>query len=371
MLKSIKGVEIFAAGEWNGDKYSISDLDEMVRAFAETAKTWRPALKLGHDDRQTLLQSDGLPAAGWVGNLYRKGDKLVADFIDLPEKIYDLVKQGAYKRVSSEIYWNATVNGKAYGRVLGAVALLGADMPGVQCLNDIFQMYDAKCGELHSYELDRKRFTIEIDKSDLEIKGESKMTEQEEKDLKAKLEAEEKKNLAFEAAQSAKDAEIAELKKNSDEQAVKLSEFSAKAEAAELAAQVTELVSEKLVTPAMKPYVAELLGAEKKEYAVALEPKKDKAGKEVTAEPKKFSNKAGLLKEILKLHKATVSTVNVEENSEDIDADESEGDDEKALNEKIEKYAEEHKISYKAAYKAISAEQGSNAGGEEDDEDEE
>lgn len=365
MLKSIKGVEIFAAGEWNGDKYSIADLDEMVRAFSETGKTWRPALKLGHDDKQTLLQSDGLPAAGWVGNLYRKGDKLVADFIDLPGKIYDLVKQGAYKRVSSEIYWNATVNGKAYGRVLGAVALLGADMPGVQCLNDIFQMYDAKCGEKHAYDLDLKRFTIEIDKSDLEIKGESKMTEQEEKDLKAKLEAEEKKNLAFVTAQSEKDAEIAELKKNSEASAAKIAEFSAKAEAAELAAQVTELVSEKLVTPAMKPYVAELLGAEKKEYAVAIEVKKG----EEKAEPKKFSNKAGLLKEILKLHKATVSTVNVEENSEDIDADDGELDSEKALNEKIEKYAEENKVSYKAAYKALSAEQGSNAGDDEDDED--
>lgn len=368
-LKVIRGVEIFAAGKWNGDEYTVADLDEMVRAFNETGATWRPALKLGHDDRQTLLQSDGLPAAGWVGKLYRKGQKLLADFIDIPEKIYEMLVKGSYKRVSSEIYWNATVNEKPYARVLGAVSLLGADMPAVTCLNDIFQMYAKDCGQLHTYDLDRKRFTIEIDKSDLESPGESKMTEQEEKELKAALEAETKKNLAFEAAQSEKDKEIETLKKNAADAEAKVVELSAKAAKAELDGEIAALASEKLITPAMKPYVALLLGEEKKEYALKIEAKKDKAGKEVTkAEEKKFS-KSGLLKEILKLHSATDSSVNVDENSEDVEVEDGEGDDQSALNEKIEKYAKDHNVSYKAAYKALAKEQGSNAGGEEDDED--
>lgn len=373
-LKFIKGVEIFAAGEWNGDTYTTEDLDEMVRAFKETGKQWRPALKLGHSDNQTLLQSDGLPAAGWVGNLYRKGKKLLADFIDIPEKVYEMLKNGSYKRVSSEVYWNAKVNGGSYSRLLGAVALLGADMPAVTCLNDIFQMYKKDCGEAHTYELDKKSFTIEIDKSDLESKGESKMTEQEEKDLKAKLAEAEKKNHSFTEAQNAKDKEIEALKKNSTDAQAKVLELTKQAEEAQVKADVAELSSSKLVTPAMKPYVTALLAGpvgEKKEFSVSLEAKKDKAGKEVkAAEEKKFSTKAGLLKEILKLHAASVSTVNVDENSVEGEVELEGGEDEAALNEKIEKYAKDNKVSYKAAYKALAKEQGSNAGGEEDDEDE-
>jgi hypothetical protein len=341
-LKEIRGVEIFAAGQWNGDTYSVSDLDEMVKAFDETGKTYRPALKLGHDDQQSLLQRDGLPAAGWISAVYRKGQKLLADFAEIPQKVYDLLKIGAYKRVSSEIYWNANVDGKLYSRLLGAVALLGADLPGVTCLSDIFQMYKKDVGELHGYDLDLKRFTIEIDKSDLQEKGELEMDK--EKELSAQIEAEKQKNHTLEQSVSEKDKEIADLKKFKAEQEAKAIELEQKAAQAELEKEVTELVSEKLVTPAMKPYVLQILGTEKKEYSVGD-----------AKDQKKFS-KTGLLKEILKLHSATQSTVNTEEGSVEGKVEIGLKDDDKALIEKVEKYAKDNSVSFKVAYKTVMKE---------------
>lgn len=86
----IQGVEIFSVGNWNGDDYTHDDLYEMVRAFDDNKVGARPHLKLGHDDKQELIQRDGMPAAGWIEKLYVVGDKLVADFSDIPKKIFEL-----------------------------------------------------------------------------------------------------------------------------------------------------------------------------------------------------------------------------------------------------------------------------------------
>jgi len=353
-LKAIRGVEIFSAGVWNGDEYNEKDLDEMVRAFNETSKTFRPALKLGHDEKQAILQNDGLPAAGWVGALYRIGKKLLADFIDIPEKVHHLLERGAYKRVSSEVFWNTKINDADYRRVLGAVALLGADMPGVTCLSDIFQMYDLqplavaevvkvhteKDQDRHTYAFDEKTLTIEKGKQDLH-KGDHGMTQEEFEKLKADLDAEQKKNHSLVTEKTSADTELADLRKFKIEQEVKLVEAEKVAAQAILDKEVSELVSQHLVTPAMKPYVLALIGEEKKEYSFG----------EGTKE-KKFS-KHGLLKEILKLHSASESTVNSEESSVDHEVETGATDSEKALDQEIQKYALDNTCSYKIAYKAV------------------
>jgi hypothetical protein len=113
----------------------------MVSAFNQLSEHVRPPLKLGHTDEQKLLQKDGLPAAGWVGRLYRQGARLLADFVDLPEKIYELIKLKAYRNVSSEIYWDVSIGEKKFKRMLSGVALLGADTPAVMNLSDILALY--------------------------------------------------------------------------------------------------------------------------------------------------------------------------------------------------------------------------------------
>lgn len=134
-------MEIFAAGKWNGKTWTEKELDEMVAAFAETRDKLKPYLKLGHDDKQKLLQKDGLPAAGWVTDIKRAGDKIVAHIKGVPGKIAELIRRKAYGRVSSEIYMGVDIEGKKYARCLKAVALLGGDTPAVTSLDDFINLY--------------------------------------------------------------------------------------------------------------------------------------------------------------------------------------------------------------------------------------
>jgi hypothetical protein len=133
-LHTLAGVEIFQAGKWNGDDYTVEDLDRMVEAAQQVGFT--PPLKAGHADR------DGQPALGWVENLRRVGSKLVADLVGLPARVYEAIRQRRYDRVSAEIYWNLQRNGKNFPRALKALALLGAEIPAVDLkpLHELFSM---------------------------------------------------------------------------------------------------------------------------------------------------------------------------------------------------------------------------------------
>lgn len=92
-------------------------------------------LKFGHNGDQAL--TDGQPALGWVARVYREGDKLKADFTDMPTSIYEMVKAGLYKFVSVELLKNVQANTRTIPWVLDAVALLGADQPAVGTLKDL------------------------------------------------------------------------------------------------------------------------------------------------------------------------------------------------------------------------------------------
>lgn len=137
---TIKGVEIFATGTHNGDKYSEADLDKMVTAFGEL--DYRPAIKIGH-----TKDTPGAPAYGWVQNLRRAGSKLVADFTDLHDSVVDAVRKKLYDNVSAEIYFNLKRGGKQFDRALKAVALLGAEVPAVAGLVPLHKMEFAADGE--------------------------------------------------------------------------------------------------------------------------------------------------------------------------------------------------------------------------------
>jgi uncharacterized protein YdcH (DUF465 family) len=156
----LQDVEVFAAGKWKGEEYTTADLDNMVHNFDLLGRKYKAPLKLGHSDNQKLAQADGFPALGWVKELKRSGDKLLATFSNVPKKIKNLIDRKAYGRFSSEILWNFTFGGNVHKRVLKAVALLGADMPAVTSISDILALYsdgDLPQGELHDYhDLDDK-----------------------------------------------------------------------------------------------------------------------------------------------------------------------------------------------------------------------
>jgi hypothetical protein len=139
--ETLTGVPIFDVGTWNGTEYTDADLDGIANAFAELRGLIDPPAKLGHDEGQKLLQEDGYPAAGWVERLYRNGTQLVADFALVPKQVAELIRAGAYRKVSCEIWFNVSAGGTKYPRVLAGVAFLGEDMPAVATLGDIVALY--------------------------------------------------------------------------------------------------------------------------------------------------------------------------------------------------------------------------------------
>lgn len=337
-LKEIKNVEVFAAGNWNGDSYTIEDLDEMVQAFDQTKDKMLPFLKLGHDDKQALIQQDGLPAAGWVSGLRRVGDKLVADFSDIPSKIFSLIQNKAYRKVSSEIYWNVKVGDSKFKRFLSAVSLLGADMPAVTTLNDILGRFKINDYEsiksyaenkddliIKSYTFDQKgdemsdELKKELDKLKADYAVLSKDMEKIQKD-KEKLESVSKKDKDLVEKLESEKKELQKFKSEADERAKK----------AEDEKYFSDLQKQELATPAMKPYVMEFL-SDKKEYSV---------------KEKKLSRKE-LLADMLKCFKAL--DVNLDEGSEQGQKQDSEA----AQIAEVEKYAKENDVSFAKAYKII------------------
>lgn len=140
-LRKIEGVEIFRAGKWNGDDYTIADLDEMARAFSDIG--YSVPLKLSQA-AGTSAHDEGGPAYGWVSRVYRMGDVLKADFKDIPSWLFSAITEDhAYDQVSAEVYWNLQRNDKTYKRALKAVALLGAETPAVSGLKPIRDAYFA------------------------------------------------------------------------------------------------------------------------------------------------------------------------------------------------------------------------------------
>ena len=339
MKLDIKGVEIFSTGEWNGRKYTREDLEAMVTAYKENEVGFRPFLKLGHDKDQKvakeLMESDGYPALGWVSNMYVLGEKLLADFSDIPAKLYNLIQSKAYRKVSIELFMNAKVGEKVYSKLIGAVALLGASNPGVMDLADILSTYTKfKSDEMQIFDNG-----VEITK-ELQAPERDKNMSKTEREIE--LEAELKKQKEEFTSQAQKVADMEKSKSDTDKELETLrrekAEAFAKAEEARVETFCTELVSDKLATPAMKPLIKDLLNTEKKEFSIKVKDKDEKLTRE------------GVLKEILKLQKAAAE-VNFEQET---DKGKGDGPDNHAdIHKKALEYSKAHNVSYGQATKII------------------
>lgn len=138
---SLHDVEIFAAGEHRDKQYTSADLDDMVRNFKRFCTDQKPGFRvplvIGHEETQEYLDRSDLPAAGWASRVWRDGDKLMADFEDVPEKVARLLRGKAYRTVSSEVYDEPPEGIPAHGKMLRRVALLGGDIPQLKDLDDI------------------------------------------------------------------------------------------------------------------------------------------------------------------------------------------------------------------------------------------
>jgi hypothetical protein len=143
-MTTIPNVELFATGIWKGSGGSTavtdSDLDQIVASYTELGKTpgFQPFLKLGHAESQRFFgQRKGAPNLGFVENIRRAGNKIVGDFVNVPQALVDLIRNRRYNSVSIELYPSYEFGGKLYHNVLYAVALLGAELPAVKGLKEL------------------------------------------------------------------------------------------------------------------------------------------------------------------------------------------------------------------------------------------
>lgn len=338
-MAEIKGVEIMSVGRWNGHSIMLSTLENVVKGFEATREFALPVLKLGHNTEQELLASDGLPAAGWVTNVYIQGKKLLADFQDIPEKIFKLIKNKAYRKVSVEIFQGYKFKGKEFNDLLGAVALLGADMPAMKNLNDIVALYSSDT---------RQTFTNE-ENADT-IKTKITMTPEITKVADNKTENQEVAELRKQLADTKKDF-TAQLDQVKNEKEETLKSFSSYKESTDK--KLTDIQSERdqikvknfcldmskkdLIAPSMEPIIEALLSnTDKKVFSVGEK-------KDLTAE--------NLIENMLTLAKEVYS-INKEEKTKNVVPDNKDGADK--LNEEINKFMSDNPgTNYSQAYKHI------------------
>lgn len=245
---NLKGVEIFSVGIWNGDKYTIKDLDQMVEAFEQV--DFEPPLKLGHNSEQEKdLMKDGQPALGWVERIFRVGQKLVADFKEIPKAVFDAIESKSYKRVSSEIWFNYGSNGDKFPRVLKAVALLGADIPAVTNLKPI--EFDDDGNEFKVYDIDKD----ELDEEEVEEEVVAQPKQEEDamsegmKEANDKL-SEEKKEL---------EAKVAKLSEERDEVEAKFAKQQTEAKTSGIKAFMEKAKGEGKILPAFETKLRALM----------------------------------------------------------------------------------------------------------------
>jgi hypothetical protein len=178
-MAELKNVEVFAEGTWVGSagpmKWNRQDIQDMIKTtelLISKKLIKPPKLKLGHSSTQiankkdgaAILQgqSDGDPKLGNVSN-YVIGDgennkaKLLVDFINMPDIVYEAMVNDLYTDVSAEVvYYNG------YGWYLSAVALLGADIPAVKTLEDLQAFIPHSEGSAYSSNTFTLRFSEPI-----------------------------------------------------------------------------------------------------------------------------------------------------------------------------------------------------------------
>lgn len=169
----LRGQEIFSVGSWNNIRFNESDLDSIIHSFAALGLSNRVPLKFGHTDEKDM--PEGMPAIGWVSRVWREGQKLMADFSDVPLVVFNAIKSKLYKFVSIEALRDVKAGNRSIPWVLDAVALLGADPPAVGDLKALQTLSMHRSRALHG----RERVTF---RRDFSIKGNTMSVTKEEMD---------------------------------------------------------------------------------------------------------------------------------------------------------------------------------------------
>ena len=271
-------MEIMSPGTWNGFKFPSDRLKRIVDNFKKLLEVHRVPLKIGHADNQIEdeTRSEDQHALGWVDDVWQTATgKLMAKVIDVPDIVYDAVAKKLYRKVSVELDFDVDYKGENIGDVLSGVALLGADIPAVNTIQDLQAFLSADSGTIAGA---RKAIFTTIDTGYKPKPNTDEVTEMDLKELEKKFDS---LTSRFDAQQSEMDklrAENAELKTkeaNFEKAEKERLEAEKKAKIELARTKVIEIldkgVSEKHITPAQREDFSKMLQIDDDEAVQKIE----------------------------------------------------------------------------------------------------
>lgn len=140
--KQIKDVEIMRTGRFKGAEYTEKDLDQFIENFNN--RIAEPVLTIDHDEKLTdnVAKEFKVAALGYVEKLKRVGDRLYADFRQVPKLIAELIEAGPLKQRSIEFFKVfKTSSGQTLKNVLTGVTFFGTGLPAVAGMSDLMQFF--------------------------------------------------------------------------------------------------------------------------------------------------------------------------------------------------------------------------------------
>ena len=247
----LDGVEIFSTGVWQGkgsadggDKITKDTLDGWVDTFNKVGSQVKPRLRLTHnkDDSASVTKMASL---GWVKNLRRKGNSLVADIKSVPKKVSQLIDAKAFGRFSPGVWTKMNINGEVHENVFEHLALLGSELPANMSLDGfITDMYEIENNE------DIISYTNKL--------GDIKMDDKRIQDLESQIKTYEAK---IDEMIKATDDNKAALEKENDDLKASIKKIEFEKKEAEVDGQLREWVNSQKITPAqVDGYKALMLG---------------------------------------------------------------------------------------------------------------
>jgi outer membrane murein-binding lipoprotein Lpp len=357
------GLPILKAGTWKNLTFTREHLAKIAKHFSAIKEKYGLRLKVGHGKQPD--DAHEWPSLGDGTKMYVGGDgTLMADFKRVPRMIAQLIQKGAFREVSPEVYFDVNYNGTVYPHIVMAASLLGEhpkavrDLPNLDTLKGINALYAAEANEIDfesagavlalsdpmivSPETDNKKENQMSDELVKTLQGQVQELKSEQEKEAAKLQAAEEK--ATEA-----EANVAKLTAENEDLTAKL--------------KARDEADEKRETEEFDGKKAAL----KASYEKTLEKThKDKADEMVdAATPETFESVKGFVESLPK--SGVFKEISKEEGKP---ADGEKGKDEKPktmtlqgkeyeignqdLAEKVQKFADEHKISYVEAMDKLS-----------------
>lgn len=153
---TIRGLPIWSTGVFHGygsppegDRFTVEDLDEMVRAHREIGARLAPRVYPGHP-LNPMLKLFARPK-GRITNLYREGNYLLADLEGVDPEFWEAAQRDG-ARLSPDVRFGYTdpASGKRYEKVIVGLGVLGAVPPANTLLPSLDQFrahYYAAYGE--------------------------------------------------------------------------------------------------------------------------------------------------------------------------------------------------------------------------------